>query len=235
MRKIILSIVFIVIGFCNQAFCEQHVTEIIDTPTATSKELGSYAVSVRLYKEGSILTRLYYGIIVKNLTLGLSFDAENVIGSGSVEPRRPYLYIKLPLYLGSYTWPAISVGFDEQGFGKYNEDNEEYEVPPVGFFLVFTKKALMTGLNVSFGINANYTFKEDTEEKIKGFCNADFMLGPEFMILAEVKEITMWNSYFNAGAKYLLNPQLDFEFSLLDLGGRSVLERIIKVTYTGEF
>ncbi|MFH1415629.1 MAG: hypothetical protein ABIH89_06040 [Elusimicrobiota bacterium] len=214
---------------------EQQIIEVIDTPTATSKELGSYTIAIRLYDEGSLLTRLYYGIIVTNLTLGLSFDAENVVGSGEVKPRRPFLYIKIPLYPGSRKWPAISIGFDEQGLGDYNEDDEEYMIPPTGFFMVFTKTSFMTGLNFSLGANANYNFQKDAEKKLKGFCNADFMLGPEFMLLAEVKEITTWDSYFNFGAKYMVNHQLDFEFSVLDIGERIATERIIRINYSGEF
>ncbi len=235
MKKILCCLGTFLIMFCSVAFCQQDIIEVIDTPTATSKELGSYSVSVRLYDEGSLLTRLYYGIIVTNLTLGLSFDAENIVGTGDIEPRRPYLYIKLPLYSGDQSWPAISLGFDEQGLSDYNEDDEEYRIPPTGFFLVFTKLSLFTGLNTSFGINANYNFQQNAEEKIKGFWNADFMLGPEFMLLAEVKEITIWDSYLNFGAKYLVNPELDFEFSLLDIGERGQMERIIKIGYSGDF
>ena len=126
----------------------------------------------------------------------------------------------------------------ERILGVYDEDIEEYQTPPMGFFLVLTKMGLTTGLNVSCGINANYSLVSNVEKKILGFCSADFMLGPEFMLLMEVKEIVAWDSYLNAGAKYLLTPELDFEFSVLDIGGRIETERIIKVTYKkmwGEF
>jgi hypothetical protein len=235
MKKILILTVVLLSVISGTSLCQQQIIEAIDTPTAASMDLGTYAVTVRLYERGSILTRLYYGIIMRNLTLGLSFDAESVIGSEDIKPRRPYLYIKIPLYIGDMTWPAIGLGFDEQGLGLYDEDSEQYQVPPVGFFLVFTKMGIISGLNISVGANAYYSFINDADEKIYGFCNADFMIGPEFMLLAEVKEITAWDSYFNVGAKYFLNPELDFEFSVLDVGGRQLAQRILRITYTGEF
>lgn len=238
MKRIFLIGVTVCVLY-NTAFCQQEISEVIDTPTANSIGLGSFSCSTRLYGGGSILTRLFYGIIMDGLTLGLSFDAENVIGTEDINPHRPYLYIKFPLYRGNQKWPVIGLGFDEQGLGAYDEDTDKYQVLPMGFFLVFTKLGLTTGLNFSVGANANYSVVPDTEERILGFCNADFMLGPEFMLIAEVKEITAWDSFVNAGARYFLNPELSFEFSGLNLGSRNgKTERIIKVTYTkvwGEF
>lgn len=233
MKKIIVIIGFIIVRFCNPVFCQYKIIEIIDTPTANSIELGSYSFSTRLYGRGSILTRLFYGIIMKDLTLGLSFDAKGVIGTEDITAHRPYLYIKVPLYSGSQKWPVISLGFDEQGLGEFDDDTNEYRIPPIGFFLVFTKMGLTTGLNLSVGVNANYSLVENTEDKVLGFCSVDFMLGPEFMLITEVKEITAWDSYINAGARYLVNPELSFEFSGLNLGSRNGKpERILKVIYS---
>jgi hypothetical protein len=155
---------------------------------------------------------------MRNLTLGLSIDGENVVGTGTVKPRRPYLFIKLPLYSGDEFWPVLSMGFDEQGLGSYNDDTDEYEVNPMGFFIVATKLGLTTGLDVSAGLNANYSLIETEEKRILGFCNANYTIGPEFVVHGEVKEIAEWDSTVNLGAKYLLTPELP--------------ERIIRVTYT---
>jgi hypothetical protein len=233
MKKVLVLLCIVAVFSYGRVLAQESNIEAIDTPTANSIDLGSYAFSVRLYEGGSILTRLYYGIIMEDLTLGLSFDTENLVGTESVSIRRPFLYIKLPLYSGDQKWPAISMGFDEQGLGRYDDDINEYEIPPMGFFFVFTKLGIYPGLNFSAGMNANYSLVRDAEEKIMGFCSADFMIGPEFMLLAEVKEIQPWNSYVNAGAKYFLTPELNFEFSALDLNQRrGDMERIIRIVYT---
>jgi hypothetical protein len=230
--KKILPVLIVLCGCANAIFAQEHIIDVIDTPTANSVEFGSFDLSFRLYDRGSILTRLFYGIIMKNLTLGLSFDAENVVGTGDIEPRRPYLYVKLPLYTGNSVWPGISLGFDEQGFGAYDEDEEQYRFRAMGFFLVLTKKGVVPGLNIGAGVNADYS---GPDEKIRGFVNTDFMIGPEFMILAEVKEIDEEGAYSNVGAKYLLSPDLNFEFSVLNIGGQGDAERILRVTYKGTF
>ncbi|MDA3793345.1 MAG: hypothetical protein PF545_06835 [Elusimicrobia bacterium] len=209
--------------------------EIIDTPTAESVGFGSYDLSFRLYDRGSIMARLLYGIIMKDLTLGLSFDAENVVGAGEVKAHRPYLYIKLPLYTGGYKWPAVSVGFDEQGLGRYDDTDKIYQFNPMGFFMVMTKTGMGPGLNMGAGINADYSITKTDDTGLKGFVNASYTLGPEFMMLAEVRDIYSWSSYVNAGARYMLTPELHFEFSALNIGGIGKVERIISVNYSGRF
>jgi hypothetical protein len=234
MKRLLCFFIAIAALLIGPGICQQHIAEVIDTPTATAIDLGSYSFSTRLYSEGSILTRLYYGIIMEGLTLGLSFDAENVIGSKEVNVNRPFLFIKFPLYTGDQKWPVVSVGFDEQGLGDYDEEEKLYKTAPMGFFIVLTKLGLAPGLNFSMGANANHSLLRNAPEKILGFCSSDYMISPEFMLLAEVKEITAWNSYLNVGAKYFMNQELNFEFSALNIGGRNGdwPERIIKVTYT---
>ncbi len=232
---VILSMVAVIAGgLATVGICYEGDVEIIDTPTAASVGFGSYDLSFRLYDEGSIMARLLYGIIMKDLTLGISFDAENVVGSGEVKAHRPYLYIKLPLYSGGYKLPAISVGFDEQGFGRYNDTDKHYQFNPMGFFMVMTKTDLGPGFNMGAGINADYSITKTNKERVKGFVNASFTLGPEVMLRTEVRDIYNWNSYVNAGVRYMLTPELHFDFSALNIGGGDV-ERIIRISYSGCF
>ncbi len=232
MNKLIILAVFIVI-FNSSAHSSQTV-EVIDTPTAHAIDFETYDLSFRLYDQGSILTRLFYGMIIKNLTLGLSFDAEGVVGTGDVDIRRPYLYVKIPVYGGSRKWPAISVGFDEQGTGKYNEEEEAYQYPPTGFFLVMTQKYLAPGLDVSAGVSADYSSDGDKSEEVTGFVNSTFMLGPDFMLMAEGKAIG-GDAYVNAGFRYNLEDFLSFDFGVTGIMNEDKEERILRVIYRGAF
>ncbi len=233
LRTVFLTAVFLSIW--NPLF-SQDIIEVINTPTANSVDFGGYSLSFRVYGQGSILARLFYGIIMENLTLGISFNIENVVGTGNITPRRPYLYIKLPLYSGSFTWPALSIGFDEQGFGNYNNETGTYQFDPMGFFLVFTKMNFAPNLNISAGINTNYLIIQDGREKIMGFINAYFAVGPNFMTLAEVKSLGAGREvYGNAGFKFLLSPELHFEVAALNIGNVGEIERILRITYKGLF
>ncbi len=212
-----------------------ELIEAIDTPTANALKFETYRLSFRLYGEGSILTRLFYGIIMEDLTLGLSFDAENIIGSRTPGAQRPYLYVKMPLHISNTAWPSFSVGFDEQGYGNYISNKKGYQFSPMGFYLVFTQKGLAPGLDISGGINSDYSLYEESEEYIKGFANVMYMLGPEFVLLSEVKDLNNWDASVNAGVKYILSQELNFKFSVLDIGGTDKAERILKLNYSGEF
>lgn len=236
-KKLIIILIagFLVLANARQSMGAGDLVETIDTPTANALDFETYRLSFRLYGEGSILTRLFYGIVMEDLTLGLSFDTENIIGSKVPGAQRPYLYVKFPLYVTESTWPAVSVGFDEQGFGKYLSNEEGYQFSPMGFYIVFTQRGLVPGLDISGGVNSDYSLYEDAEEYIKGFASASYMVGPEFVLLSEVKDIHQWNAHLNAGAKYILSPNLNFEFSVLNIGGVDKPERILKFNYSGKF
>ncbi|NLB35600.1 MAG: hypothetical protein GX817_07340 [Elusimicrobia bacterium] len=234
MRELVLSgiiCVGIIVSSLQAAERPLHIVDVIDTPTASSVEFGSYDFSVRFYDGGSLLARLFYGIIMDNLTLGLSFDAGGFVGTGNVSMRRPYLYVKFPLYSGKGLIPAICLGFDEQGRGAYDEDSEKYKFAPMGFYLAMTSMGVLPGLNLGGGINSDYSQKPET---LKGFLNLDFTLGPEFMLLGEVNSIGH-NAYVNAGFRYLLTSDISFEISLRDIGSGSETERILMGSYRSRF
>ncbi len=218
----------------SPAVSSYRLTELIDTPTANAVDFGSYILMFRLYGPGSVVGRLQYGIIMQNLTLGLSLNAENVVGHGDVNLRRPYLYAKIPFYSGDNFWPAVSFGFDEQGYGEYSK-KDTYEYPPLGFFVVASKYGVLPGLNLNLGVNTNHGIPSADDQGVTGFTGIDFMLGPEFMALAEFKDIDKDGGKVNLGIKYLLSPELSFELNFIDLGGKSGPSRILKIMYRGYF
>ncbi|MGM0441905.1 MAG: hypothetical protein ACQEQC_05755 [Elusimicrobiota bacterium] len=236
-KKIVFVFAFclLFLGISEESSASGDLVEVIDTPTANALDFESYRLSFRLYGEGSIMTRLFYGIVMEDLTLGLSFNTENIIGSRTPGIQRPYLYVKFPFYVTESSWPAISVGFDEQGYGNYIGSKKGYQFSPMGFYLVLTQRGVVPGLDISAGINSDYSLYEDAQEYVKGFANVSYMLGPEFVLLSEVKDIGQWEAQLNAGAKYILSQKLNFEFSVLNLAGPEKPERILKLNYSGDF
>ena len=234
MRKTAVCLILTLLVFLNgNLYGQGRIAEVIDTPTANPVDFGSYSLSFRFYEGGSILTRLFYGMIMRDLTLGLSFDAENVAGSGRISPRRPFLYVKMPLYGGGRVLPAVSLGYDEQGFGRYDSDTESYQYKPLGFFLVFTGSGIAPGLSAGGGVNADYAAGGGSE-KIKGFLNAAYTIGPEFILTGEVSSIGD-EPYGGLGFRYLLRPELHFELAVINIGGAGKTERILRATYKGAF
>ncbi len=216
------------------AHSSYRLTELIDTPTARSVDFGSYLLMFRLYGTGSVTGRLQYGIIMQNLTLGVSINAENMVGDSTIKLRRPYLYGKIPFYSGDHIWPAISIGFDEQGYGEFRSD-DTYQYSPLGFFVAMSKYGIVPGLNLNFGVNTNHGISSAADQGVSGFTGIDFMLGPEFMLLAEGRDINEDGGQINLGAKYLLRPELSFELSFIDLAANPGPSRILKIVYSGDF
>ncbi|MGM0567690.1 MAG: hypothetical protein ACQESB_00565 [Elusimicrobiota bacterium] len=229
-----LTFVFLAFLTVHAIGSDFKVTELINTPTAHAVDYGDFHLSFRLYNEGSVINRLQYGIIVENLALGLGVDAENIVGNGDVEIRRPALYVKIPVYSGDDVWPALSVGYDEQGYGGYT-DEDKYKYPPMGFFASATRYGILAGLNFNFGLNSTQGMSSAYDRKTRGFAGLDYMIGPEVMAMAEVEDIPSSSAMLNAGFKYLMHTDLSFQLLFIDVLGGAELNRSLRVFYEGEF
>ncbi len=108
--------------------------EVMDIPTADILDPMTYATAFRFYNEGGLMSRLVIGPL-KRVNLGISFDAQRVIGAGDPHMVRPAVYFKLRFFDGSDILPAMALGYDNQGF-LYQENNREFLHREKGLYLV---------------------------------------------------------------------------------------------------
>src|SRR4051812_26637030 len=73
------------------------MVELLDIPTADILEPMTYSTAFRFYNEGGLSSRLVIGPL-KRVNLGISFDAQRVIGSGDPHMIRPSLFFKLRMF-----------------------------------------------------------------------------------------------------------------------------------------
>ena len=199
---------------------------LIDVPTANFLSRKYFQLKLRVYHEGGMLGGLTVGL-TSRLMFGVSYGGQNIIGQGKVSwNEAPGVNLRYRLKFEDYRFPAISLGFDSQGYGKYYTEHKRYQIKSKGFYVVFSKNYFVLQ---DFGIHAgiNYSDQNRGDEKdINFFCGAHIMLDPELSLIWEYdfaindnddKSLGSGKGYMNAAVRWFFSPQLLLEFSVKNL------------------
>jgi len=156
--------------------------DLVTIPTSGTLPKGSFTLEALLMKDGGILPKLSVGI-TDNFYIGLSFGVQDFISEKqmSINKATPEVQIKYRLYSETETIPAIVIGLDTQGKGRYLTregliDNnfsefQRYEQKAWGGYIVASKNwDILGNLGLHIGVNKN-TWESDP---IIGSSNAIF-------------------------------------------------------------
>lgn len=240
MKKLIL-ILAILFGLTTSSFSQLKKLPpllLIDTPTAGSLHKGSYVSNLRIYPNGGLLAGLSIGLS-NRVYLGLSFGGENIIGEGKVnwnpEPGIHFVYRMMD---ENIALPAVSIGYQSQGYGRYYEDDDvkRYSIKSRGFYAVGSKNYDFLG-DMSFHGGLNYSLEnEDTDEDLNFFIGVAKSLNPDLSLLAEYdlaindngsKSIGDGKGYLNIGLRWLFAKRLAIQFQM-----KNILENKENVPYS---
>ena len=144
--------------------------ELITAPTSGTLPKGSFTLEALLMKDGGILPKLSVGIS-DNFCIGLSYGFQDFISEKkpSVNKPMPEIQVKYRLYSETTTFPAIVIGLDTQGKGRYIvrenilgfSNFQRYEQKAWGVYLVASKNwNLLGNLGLHIGLNKN-TWESD--------------------------------------------------------------------------
>ena len=218
---------------------------LVDGHTAGVLGKGFYDVDFRIYTSGDRFsgTGLISGFsvgVTPRLSLGLSYGGEGLIGySDDVRWNTfPGIMLKYRLFEEKYVSPALSIGFDNQGYGGpasrplFGYNGYVFKSP--GFFLAISKNYLMFGaVQIGFHIDANYSLEE--REKVKwpnAMTGLDIGINDELAVLAEYdlalndksgdeykKNIygNPFRGYLNIGLRWAFTPNFHLEFDVKDI------------------
>jgi hypothetical protein len=124
--------------------------KIIDSPTAGNLRRYAYQLDFKVIPGGGLLSGFTIGI-TNFLSLGVSYGAGNVIGSGPIDGyTHPGLQAQIRFLNENTVLPALALGYDNQGVGP---------VHAKGAYLVASKNYLMVG-NLGFHGGINYRVEE---------------------------------------------------------------------------
>ena len=215
----------------------REVIDLIDTPTPQITERGGYDVNFRFYNiesEGGsnisgLLMGLFFGVL-EHMNLGVYLDTENIIGNDDIKLRRPRLFVKFYLFSGTEHFPSIGIGYDDQGYGEYEDG--KYEQREKGFFIVVRKENFIPNMEICTGVNG-YDFDRF---RVRGFISLfsrvyeNIIPMMEFDNLGGGKEVRI-----NIGLRYFVTPSLNVEIAGRDIVHGHGFDRIFRIGYMSAF
>lgn len=255
MKLLNLSAVLVVssIVFAQEAY--PPPSTLITIPSAGTLVRGSYAMQMRIQKEGGLITSLSVGI-TDRFQFGLSFGSPNLIGDDSLlwYPR-PEANLKYRLIDETHGMPGLSLGIDTQGYGAYhNADSlNRYDVKAWGVYLAASKNWTTPLGNMGFhgGLNYNFTETDDEDKDVNAFIGFDLEFNPELSLLIEYNAALNENEmtaktisinrggYLNAAIRWTFvehfHIELDFNNLLFDKKKVDYFSRELKITYIEYF
>jgi hypothetical protein len=200
--------------------------DLIDTPTANFLSRKYFQLKLRVYQLGGMLGGLTVGL-TNRLMFGVSYGGQNIIGQGKVSwNEAPGVNLRYRLRFEDYRFPAVSLGFNSQGYGSYYSELKRYQIKSKGFYVVFSKNYFVLK---DFGIHAGVNYSDENkgaEKDLNFFCGAHLMLDPELSLLWEYdfaindnddKSLGSGKGYMNAAVRWYFSRQLVFEFSVKNL------------------
>jgi len=243
-RAIVLTAICLTFVANATAQYAQVSPRLVDLPTAGTLERGSYQIDLRSYTGGGLLASVNVGI-TERVLLGMSYGGLNLIGEGDVNWNpEPGIEARVRVIDENFTnMPAVTIGFDSQGFGPYSDSFERYETKSRGLFVVATKNyAMLENLGLHVGLNWSLE-RDDKDKELNVFIGGDLSLNPEFHLFAEYdfanndnendSVFGSGNGYFNGGIRWLFARQLFLQFNFKNLfeNGPNRIRREFRVGY----
>ena len=235
-KKFVLTVA-VILGVCiysNNVYAA-NITYLVDTPTYSILDYGSYDIQFRVFSGGGVLTKLNVGIF-KVLNIGVSWELGGLIGADDVTVALPALQVKLNVYSGSEKLPGFAIGYDGQGF-FYNKDDEDFVQKGKGAYIVFGKELFFPRLNFNAGINVN-DFKDP---RLLGFISTHYEIIEEaLMVMLEYDNLGQGkDARLNGGFRVWITENFDLDFILRNFTTtdkeKNGCERILKISYQSRF
>ncbi|HDN59394.1 MAG: hypothetical protein J7K33_09960 [Candidatus Marinimicrobia bacterium] len=248
-RVLLLSIVILntVIFLYSQNQLYPQPVNLITTPTAGVIPRGAYLAEVRLFKDGGIAAGIYVGLTTRFM-FGISYGGTGIIGDSVVGLyKQPGIELKYRIIDETERNPAILLGFNSQGYGRYDQDLGRYETKAKGFYIVASKNYRFLGnTGFHFGINYNSIEKKDGDVDPSFFLGMDKEINPEISVMIEYDAALNDNEtnelnfgrgkgYLNAGLRWTFvqkfHVEMDFNNILLNRKGVKYFSRELKITF----
>lgn len=222
---------------------------LVDMPTAGLLPRGSFSLDMDFFQQGGMMMRINAGIL-HSLSFGISYGANNVIGSERINPNPlPGINIRLRILDETIITPAVLLGFDSQGKEPYDDSLERYTIKSPGFYVAVSKNyAILGHLSVHGGIN--YSLEDrDGSKGLNIYTGLEKTLGPDISLLVEYNlglndsradALGRGRGYLNTGVRWSFGGGFTLGFDLKDLFKNqedriSVGNRTVHIEYVSFF
>jgi hypothetical protein len=205
--------------------------QLIDLPCAKALPKGSLAAGLRLSPGGGLLASVAVGLSDR-FGIGASYGGDNLIGMGAARMNpRPEVQISYLAAAESDLFPSILVGFDSQGYLRYDQPKKRYAVKSRGVYAVAGKNTSFLG---GLGLHAGIGYSLETEDGDRDpdvFAGVHKWIGGEWTLIGEYDTALndrkggdpfSGDGLLNAGVRWTFAPGFFFELSwknILENGG----------------
>ena len=174
---------------------------LVTIPTAGTLQRGEYEVEILMQTGGGILGRLGVGF-TDRFSLGMSYGVNAFIGDAKPSLNRltPEAQLKYRVLDETYSLPALVLGVDTQGRGKFWEAEigvdsltgepqlkmARYDVKAIGVYLVVSKNWQVLGnFGSHLGVSKNFLEEDDSDDDFNLFVGFDKELSPTTLAFVE--------------------------------------------------
>ncbi len=247
--KFYFTLAFIVLFF--NLFSER--IQEVNIPTAGILQKGEAKVYTKIYKNNGLITGASVGFL-DHFMFGVSYGGEEIVGSN--EPlwhNKIDFNAKLRVFDENISYPAVVIGFDSQGHGKFYKNENRYDIKSKGFFVTASKNYTMLGsLGIDGGLNYSLENK-DNDKDLNLFVGAYKSIGQiiniigdyDFAINDNNSNITKYpltgngEGYLNLGVELKINEQLTIKAMandiLLNRPNAESFDRSVQLNYRWKF
>jgi hypothetical protein len=214
----------------------------VDQPAPYVSGHAVYNMELRFGPTGAMLGFVHIGIWDR-LSLGVSYGASNLLGAGDPEfYSQPGIQIRIRGIEEGFIYPSLVFGFDNQGYGPFNEDEKRYEIMSKGLYVQTGKTFGTAGVQVVPSLGANYCFEE--EGRFDLFMGMTALFGSSAAFLVDYSlnfsdPRDQNKGFLNMALRLIFYEEMFFEFALRDLLENGTndqqLNRLIKIGFEQYF
>lgn len=189
----------------------------VDQPYPKPPEHGIFDLELRFGPEGAITGYFNVGVWDR-FGLGLSYGGSNLLGAGDPEFYEiPGVQIKLLVLEEGILYPHVQLGFDNQGYGNYDE---RYDIRSKGLYCQIAKTFALANVEIAPSLGVNYCLESDDGFDLFGGVMVNFGTFSAFLIDYTPNfndPLDSDKGYLNIGMRLIFYGEMFFEFSLRDL------------------
>ncbi len=231
MRKLLAAATIMVVVAAWPATAsalEEHFEQLVDVQSAHTLPRAAYSLGVRVVPNGGVLLGLRVGI-TPYLHVGLSYGAENVVGSGEpIWNDQVELEVKLRLAEDGQFGPVpgIAVGYDSRGYGRQLADGS-YEKPSQGLFVAASKTLPFSEFwQAHAGLSRTLELEQVKPDFFVGLTarlSQEFSVILEYQLTAEAEAEDRQSKagYLNGGLRWLFVGQFEIDLYFRNLTSSS--------------
>ncbi|MCG3118786.1 MAG: hypothetical protein ALAOOOJD_01061 [bacterium] len=234
MKKFILPLLLLLPVVVFGQGIDVQPRHVIDIPTAWPLPRAGFDLTARAFGQGGMFVSLSVGVS-NQFMFGASYGGTNILGEDSLQwNRAPGLLVRYNIIPESFALPAISIGFESQGYGPFiakskttNSEINRYTNKSPGFYVVASKSyAFLEHLDFHGGINYSLE-RGDGDKDINLFTGAALAFNQDFELLGEYdfalndtqKKVSLGEGtgYLNAGLRLNIKKVVYIEVYLKNL------------------